>query len=148
MTSCPSTLLYAATHACTYPCGTFSSVLHSQYGVTQWHLVTIVPYTSILMSMLGDMLPIWTTLGHMWTTGENCIFLSVTVFAQLKLKVEHLQANFRIFAQKSSRKRWNFTTQKDHTTHYIFVSNFFRHETFPNTILGILIERIGWIWFR
>ena len=60
--------------------------------------------------LLEDMLPMGTSLGHMWTTGENCIFLSVTVFAQLKFKVGHLQANFRIFAQKSSKKRWNFAT--------------------------------------
>ena len=29
-----------------------------------------------------------------------------------------------------------------------FFRFFFQHETFPNNILGIVIERIGWILFR
>ena len=50
--------------------------------------------------------------------------------------------------RKSSKKRWTFATENDRTAQYIFFSIFFRHETFPNNILGILIERIGWILFR
>jgi len=45
-------------------------------------------------------------------------------------------------------KKGTFATENDRTAQYIFFSIFFRHQTFPNNILGILIERTGWILFR
>ena len=55
-------------------------------------------------------------------------------FAYFRAKIEQKKVNFRY-------RKWPY-----HAVFMIFGKN--RHETFPNNILGILIERIGWILFR
>jgi len=101
--------------------------------------------------LLKHALPIETSSGHLWTSGENPVFLSVTVFAQFQSwlsigKFTYFRAKI---ARKSSKKKAQPSVQKRIIPRgiYFFRKNF-RHETYPNNILGILIERIAHILFR
>ena len=56
---------------------------------------------------------------------------------------------FRVKIGENRAKKGELSLQKMTVPRSIyFFRFFFRHETFPNNILGILIERIGWILFR
>ena len=51
---------------------------------------------------------------------------------------------FRVKIGENRAKKGKLSLQKMTVPRSIyFFQNFFRHETFPNNILGILIERIG-----
>ena len=56
---------------------------------------------------------------------------------------------FRVKIGENQAKKGELLLQKMTVPRSIyFFRILFRHETFPNNILGILIERIGWILFR
>ncbi len=56
---------------------------------------------------------------------------------------------FRVKIGENRAKKGELSLQKMTVPHSIyFFRFFFRHETFPKNILGILIERIGWTLFR
>ena len=56
---------------------------------------------------------------------------------------------FRVKIGENRAKKGELSVQKMTVPHSIYLFRFiFRNKTFPNIILGIIIERIGWILFR